>query len=86
MGRRGGAKDFDLASFNAGDYETSMAETNFAQLCAVLYPGDGTREGKALRLSQQYMLCSASVQDILARFKERGNADWTRSPRRWRSR
>ena len=47
-------KDFDLASFNAGDYETSMAETNLAQqLCAVLYPGDGTREGKALRLSQQ---------------------------------
>ena len=74
-------KDFDLASFNAGDYETSMAETNLAQqLCAVLYPGDGTREGKALRLSQQYMLCSASVQDILARFKERGNADWDALP------
>jgi starch phosphorylase len=73
-------KDFDLASFNAGDYETSMAETNLAQqLCAVLYPGDGTREGKALRLSQQYMLCSASVQDILARFKERGN-DWPSLP------
>ena len=47
-------------------------------LCAVLYPGDGTREGKALRLSQQYMLCSASVQDILARWKERGNSDWSK--------
>lgn len=42
--------------------------------------GDGTREGKCLRLSQQYMLCSASVQDILARFKERGNADWAELP------
>ena len=73
-------KDFDLASFNAGDYATSMGETNLAQqLCAVLYPGDGTREGKALRLSQQYMLCSASVQDILARFKERGN-EWEALP------
>ena len=31
-------KDFDLASFNAGDYASSMAETNLAQqLCAVLY-------------------------------------------------
>jgi starch phosphorylase len=74
-------KAFDLASFNAGDYEASMGETNLAsQLCAVLYPGDGTRAGKALRLSQQYMLCSASVQDILARFKERGNADWNDLP------
>ena len=74
-------KDFDLASFNAGDYDSSMGETNLAsQLCAVLYPGDGTREGKALRLSQQYMLCSASVQDILARFKERGNTDWDALP------
>ena len=55
-------KEFDLAAFNAGDYEVQK-ETNLAQqLCAVLYPGDGTREGKALRLSQQYMLCSASVQ------------------------
>jgi|TARA_B100000405_G_scaffold278773_1_gene221773 starch phosphorylase len=74
-------KEFDLASFNACDYDKSMRETNLAsQLCAVLYPGDATREGKALRLSQQYMLCSASVQDILARFKERGNTDWSKLP------
>jgi hypothetical protein len=32
------------------------------QICAVLYPGDGTEAGKLLRLKQQYMLCSASVQ------------------------
>ena len=74
-------KEFDLASFNACDYDKSMRETNLAStLCAVLYPGDATREGKALRLSQQYMLCSASVQDILARFKERGNTDWSKLP------
>ena len=80
-------KEFDLAAFNAGDYEKSMKETNLAQqLCAVLYPGDGTREGKALRLSQQYMLCSASVQDIIARFKERGNTTGPPSPRRSPSR
>ena len=73
------AVEFDLAAFNASDYETSMGPTNLASmLCAVLYPGDGTREGKALRLSQQYMLCSASVQDILARWKERGNSDWSK--------
>ena len=58
-----------------------MGPTNLAQqMMAVLYPGDATNEGKALRLSQQYMLCSASVQDILARFKERGNTDWNKLP------
>lgn len=42
-----------------------------AQICFVLYPGDGSEEGKILRLKQQYTLCSASLQDIVARFKER---------------
>ena len=73
------AAEFNLSAFNASDYKTSMGPTNLASmLCAVLYPGDGNREGKALRLSQQYMLCSASVQDILARWKERGNTDWNK--------
>ena len=58
------------------DYKAAMGPTNLAQqMMAVLYPGDATKEGKALRLSQ-HMLCSASVQDILARWKERGNTDW----------
>eukprot|EP01018_Ginkgo_biloba_P011048 Gb_26800 [translate_table: standard] len=32
---------------------------------------DDSIEGKVLRLKQQYTLCSASLQDIVARFKER---------------
>lgn len=32
------------------------------QICAVLYPGDATEEGKLLRLKQQFFLCSASLQ------------------------
>ena len=73
--------DFNLSAFNESDYKTAMGPTNLAQqMMAVLYPGDATNEGKALRLSQQYMLCSASVQDILARFKERGNTDWNKLP------
>ena len=44
----------------------------------MLYPGDSTEEGKLLRLKQQYTLCSASIQDIIARFKERsgGEVKW----------
>lgn len=32
------------------------------QICAVLYPGDATENGKILRLKQQFFLCSASLQ------------------------
>ncbi|OMO81769.1 Glycosyl transferase, family 35, partial [Corchorus capsularis] len=41
------------------------------QICVVLYPGDTTENGKLLRLKQQFFLCSASLQDIILRFKER---------------
>lgn len=34
----------------------------FLQICAVLYPGDATENGKLLRLKQQFFLCSASLQ------------------------
>lgn len=33
-----------------------------SQICAVLYPGDATEDGKLLRLKQQFFLCSASLQ------------------------
>ncbi|KAJ7535666.1 hypothetical protein O6H91_12G042100 [Diphasiastrum complanatum] len=69
-------QDFDLYAFNAGKH-INAADLQFKaqQICAVLYPGDETEEGKLLRLKQQYLLCSASLQDILARFKERRSKD-----------
>ncbi|KAI4305171.1 hypothetical protein L6164_028555 [Bauhinia variegata] len=44
----------------------------------VLYPGDATGDGKLLRLKQQFFLCSASLQDLICRFKERrqGKRPW----------
>lgn len=52
------------------------------QICYVLYPGDESMEGKILRLKQQYTLCSASLQDIIARFKRRsgGQVNWEDFP------
>ena len=39
-------------------------------------------EGKILRLKQQYTLCSASLQDIIARFERRsgGHVNWEEFP------
>ncbi len=36
----------------------------------VLYPNDSNREGKLLRLRQQYFLVSASLKDIIRKHKE----------------
>ncbi|KAI4965596.1 hypothetical protein ZWY2020_051295 [Hordeum vulgare] len=66
------AADFNLFQFNDGQYESAaQLHSRAQQICAVLYPGDATEEGKLLRLKQQYFLCSASLQDIIFRFKER---------------
>lgn len=66
------AQDFNLYAFNEGQYENAAhLHSKAQQICAVLYPGDATEEGKLLRLKQQFFLCSASLQDIIARFKER---------------
>jgi starch phosphorylase len=52
------------------------------QICYVLYPGDDSTEGKVLRLKQQYTLCSASLQDIISRFKGRSghSLNWDEFP------
>ncbi|XP_050236509.1 alpha-glucan phosphorylase, H isozyme [Mercurialis annua] len=79
------AEDFNLFQFNDGKYESAaQLHSRAQQICAVLYPGDATEDGKLLRLKQQYFLCSASLQDIILRFKERrtgkGSWDWSEFP------
>lgn len=73
------AEDFNLFQFNDGRYESAAhLHSKAQQICAILYPGDATENGKILRLKQQYFLCSASLQDIIFRFKERrdGKGPW----------
>lgn len=76
-------QDFDLSAFNAGDHaKANEAQANAEKICFILYPGDESVEGKSLRLKQQYTLCSASLQDIIARFERRsGNlVNWEEFP------
>ena len=62
--------ELDFDAFNAQDYARALAEKNKAEdITRVLYPNDSTREGKQLRIKQQYALCSASLQDILRVFR-----------------
>ncbi|CAD5176561.1 unnamed protein product [Musa acuminata subsp. malaccensis] len=77
------SEDFDLAAFNAGHHaKASEAHQNAEKICYILYPGDESMEGKILRLKQQYTLCSASLQDIIACFERRsGNSvNWKEFP------
>ncbi|KAG5112130.1 hypothetical protein JHK82_035399 [Glycine max] len=77
------SEEFDLSAFNAGRHtEASEALANAEKICYILYPGDESIEGKILRLKQQYTLCSASLQDIIARFERRSgtNVNWEEFP------
>lgn len=62
---------FDFNLFNDQDYTKAMREKNSAEnLSRVLYPNDTTTEGKKLRLKQQYFFCSASLQDIVRKYRK----------------
>ena len=63
-------EDFDLDFFNKGDYFAATSKkTESESISKVLYPNDNSPEGRELRLKQQYFFVSASIQDILRRFK-----------------
>ena len=59
--------NFNMALFSQGQYVKAMEDnTNTEIISKVLYPSDNHVEGKLLRLTQQYFLCSASLQSIIS--------------------
>ncbi len=65
------AKELDLDAFNRADYHRSVsAAIDAEKISAVLYPNDSTDAGKELRLKQQFFFVSATLQDIIRRFRK----------------
>ena len=63
-------EELDFDAFNRQDYQRALDAKNRAEdITRVLYPNDSTVEGKRLRLKQQYVLSSASLQDMLRVYK-----------------
>ena len=87
-------KELDFDAFNAQDYYKALENKNKAEdITRVLYPNDSTWEGKRLRIKQQYVLSSASLQNIMRDFRQhqasagigcrnlRPSSSMTRTPR-----
>lgn len=55
-------RNFQLQRFNAGLLDQAAENTS---LTDVLYPNDNNEVGKRIRLKQEFLLASASVQDII---------------------
>lgn len=65
--RNGG---FDFGKFNNFEYDESVRDKNIAEdITRVLYPNDIQRRGKLLRLLQQYFFVSASMLDVIEKYK-----------------
>jgi len=64
-------REFRLDHFNYGDYERAVVEKNQSEnISRVLYPNDHFFVGRELRLRQQYFFVSATLQDVIRRYRK----------------
>jgi glycogen phosphorylase len=71
--RADATETFDFYAFNIGDYYGAVEEKVGSEtLSKVLYPNDGTDEGRRLRLKQQHFFVSCSLQDMIRSLDARG--------------
>ena len=72
-------EELDFNAFNDQDYLRALTQKNKAEdITRVLYPNDSTWEGKRLRIKQQYVLSSASLQDMMRIYKNIHGNDLSR--------
>ncbi len=73
------AKDFDFNLFNSQRFDDAVEERNRVEdIWRVLYPNDTSYDGKVLRVRQQYFFVSASLQDIVRKYKATYGSDFSR--------
>ena len=71
-------ENFNFELFNDQKYDKAVKAKNVAEaIVIVLYPNDNTDEGKKLRLKQQYLFASASLQDVIRKYKAVYGDDFT---------
>ena len=64
-------REFDLNYFNEGDYIKAVENKQRSEIISqVLYPNDNMFEGRELRLKQEYFFVSATLQDVIRRYKK----------------
>lgn len=70
--------EVDFAVFNSQDYAKAAADKNKAEdITKFLYPNDTKAAGRQLRVKQQYVLVSATMQDILRAYRRRHGNDYS---------
>ena len=70
--------EIDFRLFNDQEYAKASADKNRAEdITKILYPNDTRKEGKQLRVRQQYVLVSATMQDLLRAYRKRHGSDYT---------
>ena len=75
------SREFDLEKFNVGAYLAAVEDkTSSENISKVLYPADDQSAGRELRLKQQYFFVSATIQDVIRRFKKRPGKTWKDLP------
>jgi starch phosphorylase len=70
-------QSFNFQAFNMGDYSGAVYEKMISEnISKVLYPNDQPKQGKELRLEQQFFFSSCSLQDMIRmHLKEGDNVD-----------
>ena len=75
------SREFDLEKFNSGAYVAAVEDKNSSEnISKVLYPPDDLYAGRELRLKQQYFFTSATIQDVMRRFKKQHENEWEQLP------
>ena len=71
-------EEFNFLAFNDGHYDDAVKyKNNCENITRVLYPNDNSYEGKKLRARQQYFFSSASLKDIIRKYKNKFGSDFS---------